>query len=311
MARSKNRPGTAPSAAHAAAGHTPAPVPPPAPGSPAAAIHAALAANPGATVTVIAAAAGTGKPAARHALLAMEKAGTATRVSLIGPGPDFDAQYAMGTDPDEPLIIATLTGPDGEPAGPLLIDGCHRLYKGARLGREHLPSLVLSAAENPGHPPRRHPRAAPRALARQPAAKGEQAMTTVTITIFHNIARDQHGRPTGMLDGYQPGDPSSASSPTRPAPPGGHRRRSPERRSPSATATPTTQPTRSCPAAITHASCGRCRSPESRCVAPGCVAFAALRCCLFGAITAPLLASPSHRVLPGGSDQGCRGHHSG
>lgn len=32
-------------------------------------------------------------------------------------------------------------------------------------------------------------------------------MTTVTITIFHNIARDQHGRPTGMLDGYQPGNP--------------------------------------------------------------------------------------------------------
>ena len=32
-------------------------------------------------------------------------------------------------------------------------------------------------------------------------------MTTVTITIFHNIARDQHGRPTAMLDGYQPGDP--------------------------------------------------------------------------------------------------------
>jgi hypothetical protein len=26
-------------------------------------------------------------------------------------------------------------------------DGCHRLYKPARLGREHLPSLVLTAAE--------------------------------------------------------------------------------------------------------------------------------------------------------------------
>ena len=26
-------------------------------------------------------------------------------------------------------------------------DGCHRLYKAARLGREHLPSLVLTAAE--------------------------------------------------------------------------------------------------------------------------------------------------------------------
>jgi hypothetical protein len=26
-------------------------------------------------------------------------------------------------------------------------DGCHRLYKAARLGRAHLPSLVLTAAE--------------------------------------------------------------------------------------------------------------------------------------------------------------------
>jgi len=53
----------------------------------------------------------------------------------------------MGTDLDEPVIIATITGPAGEPAGPLLIDGTHRLYKAARLGREHLPSLVLTVAE--------------------------------------------------------------------------------------------------------------------------------------------------------------------
>jgi hypothetical protein len=29
----------------------------------------------------------------------------------------------MGTDPDEPVIIATLTSPADEAAGPLLIDG--------------------------------------------------------------------------------------------------------------------------------------------------------------------------------------------
>ena len=28
----------------------------------------------------------------------------------------------------------------------------------------------------------------------------------ITVTIFHNVARDGEGRPTGMLDGYQPGD---------------------------------------------------------------------------------------------------------
>jgi hypothetical protein len=32
-------------------------------------------------------------------------------------------------------------------------------------------------------------------------------MTTITVTIWHNVARDQDGRPTGMLEGYQPGDP--------------------------------------------------------------------------------------------------------
>jgi len=64
-------------------------------------------------------------------------------VSLIDPGPGFDPQYAMTTDLDEPLIIATITSPAGVPARPLLIDGCHRLYKPAQLGREHLPSLVL------------------------------------------------------------------------------------------------------------------------------------------------------------------------
>jgi hypothetical protein len=29
----------------------------------------------------------------------------------------------------------------------------------------------------------------------------------ITVTVFHNVARDGQGRPTGMLDGYQPGDP--------------------------------------------------------------------------------------------------------
>jgi hypothetical protein len=33
-------------------------------------------------------------------------------------------------------------------------------------------------------------------------------MTTITITIWHNVARDQDDRPTGMLEGYHPGDPA-------------------------------------------------------------------------------------------------------
>jgi hypothetical protein len=47
-------------------------------------------------------------------------------ISLIGPGPDVNPDYAMTTDPGEPVVLATLTGPGGEPAGPLLIDGYAR-----------------------------------------------------------------------------------------------------------------------------------------------------------------------------------------
>ncbi len=86
MARTKTSPDTAPSAAHAAPDPAPAPGTAPAAGSPAAAVHAALAASPGSAVAVIADAAGTAKPAARAALLAMEKDGTATRVKGTKPG---------------------------------------------------------------------------------------------------------------------------------------------------------------------------------------------------------------------------------
>jgi hypothetical protein len=45
------------------------------------------------------------------------------------------------------VIIASIPGSGGAPPVPLLIDGCRRLYKAAGLGREHQPSLVLTAAE--------------------------------------------------------------------------------------------------------------------------------------------------------------------
>ena len=68
-------------------------------------------------------------------------------ISLIGPGPGFDPGYAMTTSLDDPVIIATLTTADGEPAGPLLVDGCHRLYKAAVTSRAELPSFVLTVGE--------------------------------------------------------------------------------------------------------------------------------------------------------------------
>ena len=66
-------------------------------------------------------------------------------ISLIGPGPDFSPEYAMTTNPAEPVILATLAGTEGE--SPLLIDGCHRLYKAAATGRAEIPAFVLTAAE--------------------------------------------------------------------------------------------------------------------------------------------------------------------
>ena len=120
MARTKTSPDTAPSAAHAAPDPAPAPGAAPAAGSPAAAVHAALAANPGSAVAVIADAAGTGKPAARAALLAMEKDGTATRVKGTKPGipdtwtlaePAPAAGPAAGPQAEQP------GQPDQDPAG--------------------------------------------------------------------------------------------------------------------------------------------------------------------------------------------------
>ncbi len=79
--------------------------------------------------------------------------------------------------------------------------GCHRLYKAAVTGREHLPSLWLTAAETLAV---RHPAilGPGRAMGRR---NGEPAM--ITVTIWHNVAVDGQGHHSGMLDGYQPGDP--------------------------------------------------------------------------------------------------------
>jgi hypothetical protein len=80
-------PHAARSAADAATTRPRRPVAPAAGDSPAAAVLAALSAEPaGATVTVIAARAGISADAARQALIAHEKNGTATRIKGSRPG---------------------------------------------------------------------------------------------------------------------------------------------------------------------------------------------------------------------------------
>lgn len=68
------------------------------------------------------------------------------RVPLIG-GPDLDRAYAMTTNLEQPLILATLHAP-GRELENLLIDGWHRAFKAYAQGRTHLPAYVLTPAES-------------------------------------------------------------------------------------------------------------------------------------------------------------------
>ena len=143
-------------------------------------------------------------------------------------------------------------------------------------GRRDRPrgAAVLRAhrRRDPVHPAQDHPR--PGAVG---CTDGDPAM--ITVTIWHNVARDGEGRPTGMLAGYQHGDQVVRVF-TYQADPAG---RDPEQIAEeafaiSATATPATPAARTCPAAITSAGCGRCRSPETGRVAAGRVALTVAPC---------------------------------
>jgi hypothetical protein len=66
--------------------------------------------------------------------------------ALFGPR-YLDRGYAMTTDLDDPVIVATLAGGEGE-RFPLVIDGTHRIYKAHVLGISELPALVLDEVES-------------------------------------------------------------------------------------------------------------------------------------------------------------------
>jgi len=83
-------------------------------------------------------------------------------------------------------------------------------------------------------------------------------MTTITVTIWHNVAVDGQGHHTRMLEGYQPGDPVVRVFTYQAALAG-----SPEEIAEEAFAIcnghPATPAAKTCPAATTSASCGRYR----------------------------------------------------
>lgn len=68
-------------------------------------------------------------------------------ISLVGPGPDFDPEYAMTTDLTEPVIVATMRSDDTSQVAPLLIDGTHRLYRAYKEGIDTLPAHLLNVEE--------------------------------------------------------------------------------------------------------------------------------------------------------------------
>jgi hypothetical protein len=120
MARTKTpAPHAARSAADTPPDAAPPPVTAPAGDSPAAAVLAALTAEPGgATVTAIAAQAQITVAAARQALAAHEKAGTATRIKGRRPGiPDTwkTAEAGPGPDPEPGAAGADQAPPDQAP----------------------------------------------------------------------------------------------------------------------------------------------------------------------------------------------------
>lgn len=67
-------------------------------------------------------------------------------IALFAPR-HLDRGYAMTTDLDEPVLIATLEGNEGR-RFPLLIDGTHRIYKAHALGVDTLPAYVLDERES-------------------------------------------------------------------------------------------------------------------------------------------------------------------
>ena len=158
MARTKNpAPHAARSAADAATTPAPAPGAPAADHSPAGAVLAALSAEPvGATVAVIAARAGISTAAARQALIAHEKNGTATRIKGSRPGIAGTWKPAAPAAPaDEAPGTGSIPG-DGRPAAepadagqpaPVTADGTAEGQQ-AEAAAEPDPAVTAEAAGN-------------------------------------------------------------------------------------------------------------------------------------------------------------------
>jgi hypothetical protein len=56
----------------------------------------------------------------------------------------IDTKHAATVDLSKPLLVVPLRDGAGEDAGPLVIDGWHRVHRALSEGRSHLPALVVT-----------------------------------------------------------------------------------------------------------------------------------------------------------------------
>lgn len=61
-------------------------------------------------------------------------------VRLMG----VDPEHAATVDLSEPLLVVPLRTEDGEDAGPMVINGWHRIHRALKEGRSTLPAVMLS-----------------------------------------------------------------------------------------------------------------------------------------------------------------------
>jgi hypothetical protein len=126
-----------------------------------------------------------------HLLIHYAPGSRAYRFKLTTP----EDEAPPGTSPEPGTAPGNRPGPDGPPVGRGTPDGS--------------PAGDAGGTPAPGLP-------APPGGAAQPGTAG------ITVTIWHNVAFDDQGRHTAMLDGYQPGDPmvrvfAYQTAPGRPA----------------------------------------------------------------------------------------------
>jgi hypothetical protein len=133
------------------------------------------------------------------------------------PVPGGDAHLLIHYAPGSRAYRFNLTAPENEvPPGtnpePGTAPGNHRGPDGPSRGRETPDGSLAGDAGSAPVP----------GLPAPPCGAAQPGSAKITVTIWHNVAFDDQGRPTAMLDGYQPGDPvvrvfAYQANPGRPA----------------------------------------------------------------------------------------------